>query len=928
MTNGGALGLARLAGWWPTTWGRRALGRLRPNSLRAQLALALVVAAAVPLVIAAVLLTMSAAGEAVEAALAEQSTLAGTVAAYIDDYDDVYEAGVVSVAMQPDLLTMSPEARAKLLDDIRATLPDLAALSVNSATGAQLAMSGYGGLPNVADLPVFQEIRRTNRTAQLVNISPVRRAPVLVLGTPIREADGAFAGVVIGIIFPERLGTLLAHARATSGAEVYVVDDRDRMVAHSRLTPSEALADLADTPAVTALRTDPGGVGSARYRTAGNTQLVGYARIDDLSWGVFVERPEASVLAGVWRRAWITLGVLLLAIGLAVAAGAAAARWLASPLATLARAASRLAVGDMTAPLPNSSIREVARLARAFDELRRHLAIRTAELAQIHQDLEARVAARTREWQAANAELQHELAERRRAEAALARLGRQHALLLDAVDAGICGLDPAGALTFVNPAAARLLGYTVAELVGWPFHAVVHPAEPADAGATGRCALAAALHQGCRAQESEATFTRRDGTPCPVEYTCTPILEDAALRGLLITFNDITPRLEAERQRHLLAQSEKLRALGQLASGVAHDLNQNLALIVGHSDIARRTLDAGRSDPEALSSALDVIGKAALDGAETVKRLLTFSRPRPVGPAERVELGRLLHDTAQLTAPRWRDAAQAEGRPIDLHVEADDGLVVQGWPESLREVFTNLVFNAVDALPHGGVIRIVARREADAILVDVSDNGTGIPTDLQAQIFEPFFTTKGEHGTGLGLAMAFGIVERHGGQIGVESAPGAGTTFQLRLPAAPPIPTAAAPAEPPAGAVALRILAVDDQPALTQMVAALLAPLGHRVCTATSGEEALEHLRAEPHDLVISDVGMGAGMNGWELAAAVREEWPNLPVVLATGWGAAIEAEEARAAGVAAVLAKPYRLSDVQGVIRMVTQPPATRRCA
>jgi CheY-like chemotaxis protein len=184
--------------------------------------------------------------------------------------------------------------------------------------------------------------------------------------------------------------------------------------------------------------------------------------------------------------------------------------------------------------------------------------------------------------------------------------------------------------------------------------------------------------------------------------------------------------------------------------------------------------------------------------------------------------------------------------------------------------------------------------------------------DVQARVFEPFFSTKGDRGTGLGLAMAYGIVERHGGQIAVDSAPGRGTTFRLTFPWAR---AAQAPVAEPVesdGPRALHVLVVDDEAMLGRMAARMLAVDGHTAVVATSGEEALRLLCAENFDLVISDVGMGEGMNGWELAHRVRAEFPDVRFALATGWGAQIEPEEARARGVGAVIGKPYSLRDLR----------------
>jgi hypothetical protein len=271
---------------------------------------------------------------------------------------------------------------------------------------------------------------------------------------------------------------------------------------------------------------------------------------------------------------------------------------------------------------------------------------------------------------------------------------------------------------------------------------------------------------------------------------------------------------------------------------------------------------------------LTITVQAALDGGETVKRLLLFTRAVPEQDNELVDLIGVVRDAAQLTAPRWRDAAQAEGRPISLQLEEGANPTILGSPSRLRELMTNLIFNAVDALPHGGTIRLRVLPEDGQGVIEVIDSGLGMSVEVQQRVFEPFFTTKGDHGTGLGLAMVFGIVEQHGGHIAVQSSPGHGTTMRMSFPlatasmVAEPIrvrPTALAPR------AMLRILVVDDEPMMTRAVMRMLKPSGHSVTTAGSGEEALERLTELTFDVVVSDVGMGSGMNGWELADAVKQ---------------------------------------------------------
>lgn len=237
---------------------------------------------------------------------------------------------------------------------------------------------------------------------------------------------------------------------------------------------------------------------------------------------------------------------------------------------------------------------------------------------------------------------------------------------------------------------------------------------------------------------------------------------------------------------------------------------------------------------------------------------------------------------------------------------------------TLREAVLNLVLNALDAQPNGGAIRLVAERKGSNVELSVADTGVSIAPEVQSRIFEPFFTTKGERESGLGLAMVHSIVERHGGTTSVSGRPGEGTTFTLQFPAegaanvVEGVPTAIMQARELPN---LRVLAVDDEAPLAQLVAALLRLRGHRVVTANSGEEALDLIRNQPFDLVLSDLGMGAGMTGWELATEVRALHPDIAFVLATGWGAEIDPQEARGRGVDAVLAKPFRGAQLERLI-------------
>jgi len=236
----------------------------------------------------------------------------------------------------------------------------------------------------------------------------------------------------------------------------------------------------------------------------------------------------------------------------------------------------------------------------------------------------------------------------------------------------------------------------------------------------------------------------------------------------------------------------------------------------------------------------------------------------------------------------------------------------------LREAITNLIFNAVDALPSGGTIHLTARNEGDQVILEVRDSGIGIPDDVKSRVFDPFFTTKGDRGTGLGLSQVTAIVKRHGGTIELRSTATHGTTFLLKFPRAA---ASTRRAERNSAHVAvsdpkrrIRILVVEDEQQLARMASMVLTQRGHYVEIAATGEEALEHLAHERFELIVSDLGLGSGQNGWDLAHAVRVRWPETHFVLVTGWGAAIDLKEAQARGVHEVISKPYRIAELRQV--------------
>jgi signal transduction histidine kinase/ActR/RegA family two-component response regulator len=388
---------------------------------------------------------------------------------------------------------------------------------------------------------------------------------------------------------------------------------------------------------------------------------------------------------------------------------------------------------------------------------------------------------------------------------------------------------------------------------------------------------------------------------------------------------------EQERIREQFSQMEKLSALGELASGVAHDFNNTLAGILGRAQLILRT-----NDPEKIERGLNIIIKTAEDGAKTVKRIQDFARQRRDHDFEPVSIDQILFDVSEITRPRWKDRAEASNVQITLDLQIRSKTKVMGDESELREVLVNMVFNAVDAMPQGGNLTLTAEDVDDRVVISVGDTGSGMLPEVKTRIFDPFFTTKGKAGMGLGLAVSFGIIRRHEGSVEVDSEVGVGTKFRISLPRAPvtdePISLTLEPETPKLvietphltgtrsfKGYQTKILVVDDEEAVRELLRDLLESEGCRVYLAPGGREALNLFGAQQFDGVFTDVGM-PGMSGWELAHAIRERNENIPIAVITGWGEAVGSDEQREARVDWVVTKPFRAERISELAQEISK--------
>ena len=394
---------------------------------------------------------------------------------------------------------------------------------------------------------------------------------------------------------------------------------------------------------------------------------------------------------------------------------------------------------------------------------------------------------------------------------------------------------------------------------------------------------------------------------------------------------------ELRRTQQVVVQQERLRALGQMASGVAHDVNNALSPIVAYSELLLNTLP---DLPEVSRHYLQTINQAGGDIAQIVARMREFYRRRSdMEQLTEVNVNQTIEEVSELTRPRWRDLPQREGISIQIQRELESHLpLLLSDPAELREALINLVFNAVDALPQGGTITLVTRSIARAtsdengdsdrqIQVEVRDNGIGMDEKTRQRCLEPFFSTKAQRGgTGLGLAMVYGMTQRHDGTIEIDSAPGCGTCIRLTFPVREKTSQAGRGSPPQLKPKrSLHILCIDDDAQVRQLLNDCLTHFNHRVMVASGGKHGMELFRTallknQPYEVVITDLGM-PDIDGHHVARTIKAESPNTPVIMMTGWGTAMRDDGETAPEVDAVIGKPPHMQELNDLVLRVTTP-------
>lgn len=364
-----------------------------------------------------------------------------------------------------------------------------------------------------------------------------------------------------------------------------------------------------------------------------------------------------------------------------------------------------------------------------------------------------------------------------------------------------------------------------------------------------------------------------------------------------------------------LVQSEKMKSLGIVTAGISHEFNNLLAVIIGNAEL----LDGNFDDDQELQKCLNAIIKAGDDGAAIVKNMLLYAKSHEKDTSDYLffDIRHVLGEAIDFASPRWKSMAQAQG--VDYQVDREGMWEIPETlcsPTELRGVFTNIINNAIDAMPEGGRLTFCTSSDEDTILISITDTGRGMSEAVKERIFDPFFTTRRPQGTGLGMSVSYGVIKRHGGEITLESEEGIGTTFNLRIPIKKDAVQKIIPHEP-AHKVSkknLHVLVIDDNEDVRVIVENILTDAAHTVKTVDNGMEAIELARKEDFDLVLCDLLMPE-VHGYDVIKAFNESGKTQKIGIITGWDDKLKPINEEEIKVDFILKKPFKQEELENHI-------------
>lgn len=510
-----------------------------------------------------------------------------------------------------------------------------------------------------------------------------------------------------------------------------------------------------------------------------------------------------------------------------------------------------------------------------------------------------------------------DITDRKNAEEAIRQSEEKYRTIIENIEEGYYEVDLRGYVRFFNDAFCKIVNRDRGELVGMNYRLLVDPAQIENLSAV----FTDVLKTGTTRSSITIEILKPDATKRTLEASVS-LIRDAdrkpvGFRGIC---KDVSEKKQTE---ELLLRSERLKAVGELASGIAHNFNNLLQIVMGGAQLAKSNLESG--NVQAAANRLDQILHSAHLGSQTVRRLQSFSRLKSDFAREgRVfDLSETLRNAAEMSKIWWKSAPEKEGLTISLVESLEDGCLVHGRENELFEVVVNLIKNACEALPEGGTIEVATRTADHQVFLEVKDDGIGIAPQHLKKIFEPFFTTGGLQRTGMGLASSYGIVSEHGGDITVQSDVGKGTRFTVRLPFVVEKAKEAVIHDPAHQLRDLSFLVVDDVEFVVTLLMEGLAPYSQKVVGARSGDDAVSLFQQAPFDVILCDLGM-PGMSGWDVGKKIldycRENLMPKPIfIVLTGWGGQDEEEQRIVdSGVDAVVEKPVDIDKLLGTIDSV----------
>ncbi len=486
---------------------------------------------------------------------------------------------------------------------------------------------------------------------------------------------------------------------------------------------------------------------------------------------------------------------------------------------------------------------------------------------------------------------------------------KKYRLLFEHVPDVVYFLTAQGAFLDINNDGCRILGYGKKELLGKTSDILL----PYEDDCIRWCFKTRRTRERAT-RNMEINLRRKNGETGIFRISATGLYdEEGNFIGTLGLAKDITEEIELQRK---LVETERLKCLGEMSSGIAHDFNNILTAVLGRVEILKR-----KAQDTALHRDLEIIEKASLDGAATVRRLLEYTRLGKDGSFENIDLHEVVRDTLAITETRWRNEANLRGIRIEMETDLEEIPAISGNVFEIREALANIILNALDAMPQGGRLTIMTKAQGGSVLLAVGDTGCGMSEEVRRNVFVPFFTTKKGNGTGLGMSITYGIITRHRGDISIESTEGQGTLVSITLPVAS---TKEAPLreEGLQDSSPARILLIEDEEHILENLSLIFQMANHEVEVAPSGSEGLKLFAQSNFDIVFTDLGM-PGMSGWEVARAVKEMKSETPVVLITGWGLSLDLEEAREKGVDYVVQKPFKMNQVLNLLARIMKSPS-----